>query len=290
MLQVSLSEKLEVLKNVMASSLTSIIILLIILFLGFLFITTNRHNAKESKKVYILLYITCLLALFIQYRDSFGKMIDYFMNHVFILIYFPNLAVYILAIIIVNIVMWKSMFQRDDKTLKIMNTVAFCSIHYLLVLLLNVISSKGLDIFEATSVYGNKSALALIELSSSIFVLWILLITIYQLIKKYQKGKELVLDEIPEESKYNIKMPSSIAVVDIPERVYATENIEKKKEIEEKREKDIVDVYDNMLTLEDYKLLLELLKKSRSKDQIKEEEFSPRYPVNDFQTLYGKLK
>lgn len=290
MLQVSLSEKLEVLKNVMASSLTSIIILLIILFLGFLFITTNRNNAKESKKVYILLYITCLLALFIQYRDSFGKMIDYFMNHVFILIYFPNLAVYILAIIIVNIVMWKSMFQRDDKTLKIMNTVAFCSIHYLLVLLLNVISSKGLDIFEATSVYGNKSALALIELSSSIFVLWILLITIYQLIKKYQKGKELVLDEIPEESKYNIKMPSSIAVVDIPERVYATENVEKKKEIEEKREKDIVDVYDNMLTLEDYKLLLELLKKSRSKDQIKEEEFSPRYPVNDFQTLYGKLK
>lgn len=291
MVQVSLSEKLGVLKDVMTSSMTSIIALLIILFLGFLFITTNRHNAKESKKVYILLYITCLVALFIKYRDSLQKLMDYFMNHVFILIYFPNLAVYVLALIIVNIVMWKSMFHSNDKPLKIINTVAFCSIHYMLVLLLNVISKKGLDIFKLTSVYGNKEALALIELSSAIFIFWILLMIIYQGIKKYHSSKELVLEEIPVESKYSIKMPSKIETVEIPERVYRVETHEKREEVVEQKEKDIVDLYDNMLTLEDYKLLLEVLKKAqpKKKEPVIEED-RKIYSVNDFQALYGKSK
>ena len=107
MTQLSFSEKLEVIKNLLSSAVIAIVFLLVIVFLGFLFITTNRHNAKESKKVYLSLYVASLLALLIQYGSSLGKMVDYFMNHVFILIYFPNLAVYFLAIIVTNIVMWK---------------------------------------------------------------------------------------------------------------------------------------------------------------------------------------
>ena len=128
MLQVSLAEKLEILKKTMFSSGISIIALAIILFIGFLFATTNKHNSKESKKIYILLYITCGFALLIKYAKSLMDLVDYFMNHVFILVYFPNLAIYFLAIIISNIMMWKSMFKNENKSLKIVNTLPICTI------------------------------------------------------------------------------------------------------------------------------------------------------------------
>lgn len=288
MLQVSFSEKLEVLKDVMSSSVISLVILAIILFIGFLFATTNRHNAKESKQVYLLLYTVCILALIIQYASSLGNMVDYFMNHVFIQIYFPNLAIYVLAIIFSNIIMWKTMFKSDNKTLKWINTIAFCIIHYLLILLLNVISTKGLNVFELTSVYGNKKALALIELSSSTFVLWILLIGIYFLIHKFlNRKKELVLDEIPVESKYRIEKP--IMEVEAPIKVLSNKrpNLIEKVEVKEEKSENI---YDSMLTVEDYKLLLNLLKEQRHKEQITKEELEEEQKLGELTALYRSVR
>lgn len=288
MTQLSLSEKLEVIKNLMSSSIIAIIALLVIVFLGFLFITTNRHNAKESKKVYLSLYVASILALLIQYGSSLGKMVDYFMNHVFILIYFPNLAIYLLAIIISNIMMWRSLFHSEDKALKVINTVAFCSIHYLFILLLNVIATKKLNIFEITSVYENKSALALIELSSFIFILWILFIAIYLVVRKFQrKNEDLVLDEIPLESRYNLNQP--IRSVEAPDEVItnAKSLLLKKEQVVER--KPVSTLYDSMLTVEDYKLLLELLKEQQHKEKISEEELQmPEF--KNFNPMYRSIK
>lgn len=287
MLDLSWTEKMNALKNIIFSSPGAILALLLISFIGFFFITTNRHNAKESKKVYILLYITAGLALVIKYQSHLAKIIDYFMNHVFILIYFPNLAVYVLAIVITNIMMWKSMFKSDDKALKIINTVAFCSIHYFFILLLSVIDKNKLNIFEVTSIYGNNKALALIELTSHIFILWILLIIIYHFIKKFQlKNKDLVLEEIPQESKYNQKESGKIICVDSPTTVYQV----KRKEEKKAEKKEMKNIYDSMLTVEDYKLLLQLLKEHRHKEEIKVDDLKEQHKLEEFTTLYGKAK
>lgn len=290
MTQLSLSEKLEVIKNLMSSSVIAIVFLLVIIFLGFLFITTNRHNAKESKKVYLSLYVASFLALLIQYGSSLGKMVDYFMNHVFILVYFPNLAVYFLAIIVTNIIMWKSLFSSENKALRIINTTAFCIIHYLFILLLNTISMNKLNIFEVTSVYKNNDALALIELTSSIFIIWILLLGIYRIIiRKFQlKEEELVLDEIPEESRYNLNRP--IISIDSPREVLAnTKGTTLKEEKPLVKQEAVSNLYDSMLTVEDYKLLLELLKQQKHKEEISEKELEmPSF--GDFNPVYRSIK
>ncbi len=292
MLQVSLAEKLEILKKIMFSSSVSIITLAIILFIGFLFATTNKHNSRESKKIYILLYITCGFALIIKYAPSLMNLVDYFMNHVFILIYFPNLAVYFLAIIISNILMWKSMFKNDDKSLKIINTIFFCSIHYLFVLLLGIISKNNLNIFELTSVYGDKIALSLIELSSLLFVIWILLIGIYFIVKKIiGTNHGLVLEEVPEDSKYKIKQEKPYVIVEPPvESFEVKERKSMKPSLTDEKKKQVEAIYDSMLTVEDYKILLELLKEYRYKEKIEQTELQENYRVNDLQSLYGKAK
>jgi len=290
MFEISVSEKIEILKKIMTSSVAPLLALFIIVFIGFLFITTNRHNREESKKVYILLYVIALIALIIRYNSYFMNFIDYFMNHVFILIYFPNLAVYLLAIIITNIIMWKTLFKSDDKALKVINTIAFCSIHYLFILLLSVIASKGLDIFEMTSIYGNKTAYTLIELSSFAFVIWILLMTIYLTIRKFQtKNKGLVLEEYKVEP--IIHKAKRIVPVEAPIEAYSNTIISKDQLKDTKTNQDpMLRIYDSMLTVEDYKLLLELLKEHRHKEEIKKEELEQYDQPDSLLALYGKAK
>lgn len=290
MFEISISEKIEILKKIMTSSVAPLLALFIIVFIGFLFITTNRHNREESKKVYILLYVIALIALIIRYNSYFMSFIDYFMNHVFILIYFPNLAVYLLAIIITNIIMWKTLFKSDDKALKVINTIAFCSIHYLFILLLSVIASKGLDIFEMTSIYGNKTAYTLIELSSFAFVIWILLMTIYLAIRKLQtKNKGLVLEEYKVEP--IIHKTKRIVPVEAPIEAYSNTMITKDQLKDTKTNQDpMLRIYDSMLTVEDYKLLLELLKEHRHKEEIKKEELEQYDQPDSLLALYGKAK
>ena len=160
MSNMSFLDKIKILGDVISSSNIFIIAIVIFIILGFLFITTNKSNYKSSRKVYILMYLAIILVIFITYNSSLSKMFDYMMNNFFIVVYFPNLAIYLAAIIATNIITWISIFDfKNSKILKIINVVVFCIIHYLLVLILNIITEKGLDVFTQTSIYGNKQVL-----------------------------------------------------------------------------------------------------------------------------------
>ncbi len=286
MLQMSILEKLNLIKEMIGSSIFSILAFVVIVFIGFLFITTNRHNERESKKTYKLLYGTIGIFFLILFFSSLRSIADYFMNQVFIQIYFPSLAAYILGLIVANILMWRSMFYHHDQTLKKINTVFFCLIHYLFALLLNLITMKGLNVFDTTSIYGNRNALAIIEMTSSLFIFWILLLVIYHFVKKFLVGgKELVLEEIPVDSKYYVKKESPILPVESPKKVILEKETKKEKQ-EEKATS--FGLYDAMLTVEDYKLLLDLLKKYQHKEQVNQEELEER--KKELPNFYPKIR
>ena len=147
--------------------------------------------------------------------------------------------------------------------------------NYLLVLIFNVINKNKLDIFSQESIYKNRNATALIELSSIIFVLWIIFLIIYKIILIYLKKdykpkvkKVLVKKEIK-------KLPENFNNIEIPSYVYG--NIPTKVKVEpDPKEEKLKQVYEDMLTLEDYKQILEILKnkkrKSKTKKVIEEKE------------------
>ena len=115
-------------------------------------------------------------------------MFDYLMNNLFIAIYFPNLAIYLIALIVVNVIFLVSVFKKDiSKVIKNINVIVFAIMNYLLALILNIIHTHKLDVFTQTSVYGNKEAQALIELSSTIFLIWVFFLVIYKMIMMYQR-------------------------------------------------------------------------------------------------------
>lgn len=286
MIQMSFSEKLKVLVDVSSSSGICIASIFLLIFMATLFLTTNRKNAKSSKKLYASIYILLLIVVFIVYHDSLSTMFDYMMNNFFIVFYFPNLAIYLAAIIATNIILLATIFNfREDKILKYLNTTIYCMIHYLLVLILNVVAKNKLDVFDQTSIYKNTDASAIISLTSTIFIVWIIFIIIYKLIRKSQKKNQKVRIPVRRVIKYKKKLPENYEAIDAPSKlvgsvgtikengVYVEGNLLDfyRNEALEK-EQELIKEYDSMLTLDDYKKVLEILK-SNSSIKLDKEEF-----------------
>lgn len=300
MKDLSFLDKLKVLVDVSSSSGLCIASIFVIVFLAFMMITTNKRNSRQTKMLYSIIYIVLIVVMFIQYGSSFSTMFDYMMNNLFIAIYFPNLAIYLAAIIATNIILWKTVFNfKEDKLLKVINTIIYSIMHYLLILILNVVNSSKIDVFDNASVYANNDALALIGLSSTIFMIWIIFIIVYKIIRGRQKKYEvkpvrkslpsnIIEVAVPKEVKEVIKireevvkteesvknrLPSNILEVAVPKEVKEVIKIREEvvpKVVEQpsivnfyQQEQEELKKYENMLTLDDYKTVIELLKNSK---------------------------
>ena len=213
MSKLSLLDKLKVLSDVTSSSGLFALAILFFIILASLLITTNTKTKKISKISCIIIYGTIIIITLLFYNKQLYDFFDYMMNNFFIAIYFPNLAIYFAAIITSNIILWISIFNRKiTKWIRTINTIVFCILHYLLILIINVITTNKLDIFDQTSIYQNQDAQALIELSSTIFMIWVLFLITYKLIRMYQ-NKQYHQEEIVTKSNQQISFGSSTPLV-----------------------------------------------------------------------------
>ena len=136
--RLSFMDKLSVLLEITKSSSLYIVILIAILALGLILLSTNNKKAKGSKFFYAIIYILIIMTLLYAYRDSLSNMMDYMMNNLFILIYFPNLAIYVAAILISNIIIWLTVFNKKvPKIIKRINVSIYCITTYILMLILS---------------------------------------------------------------------------------------------------------------------------------------------------------
>ena len=274
MSKMSLIDKLNIFLEVSKTSKLFIVVLIALVILAFIFFRTNKKNAKTSKKIYLIVYIFVLLFVIISFNKSLASIFDYMMNNLFIAIYFPNLAIYFAAIIATNIILWISIFNfKTDKLIKNINIIVYCLMNYLLVLILSIINTEKLDVFTQTSVYGNKQAQALIELSSGLFIIWIIFLIIYKIIRIYQNRNKTSLEKAIIEEKRSRVLPNNITEIKAPRYAQA---LPKKPTIKPqpqptKVQQQAVSEIDKLLTLDDYKLLLTILKEKKEKDRSEKE-------------------
>ena len=268
MAKLSLLDKINVLIKITSSSKIFLVVIISLLFLAYIFITTNKKNFKTSKIVYLSIYAIIMASLLFTYRTSLANIFDYFMNNLFIVIYFPNLAIYSVAIIISNIILWISLFsEKSNKIIKIINVFVYCIMTYILILILNIISINKLDVFTQASIYGNTDALALIELSSVVFVTWICFLIVYKIICAFQKSreKEVVKEKVAvKDNKPTTSLPKSYRLVEAPYFIKA----QNKNITVEPNTK----AYSDLLTVEDYKLLLNILSNHKKGEYVEDKQ------------------
>ena len=296
--KLTLGKELSLFFKIISENKFSIVILLFLIFLTFIFITTNKKNIKTTKKIYIGIYSFITLFLLIFNGKHLGKFFDYMMNNFFIAIYFPNFAIYFAAIIISNIIVLISIFnQKITKLIKNINIVVYTFITYLLILLIGIISKSDLDVYSQASIYKNTSAHALISLTSTVFMLWIIFLILYTIIKKFitkDKDKEEVI--VKEKIVKERILPDNIKEVPIP--AFATvvtpiteEEINKKAEIEIQKRVNTrlreTHQLDNMLSKKDYMIILKMLK---DKDKYNEASKEVDQEINNNTYLSTLLK
>ncbi|MBR5370020.1 MAG: MnhB domain-containing protein [Bacilli bacterium] len=324
MSKLSLLDKLSLFIDVAKDSVWSVLILLFLIVLVYIFSGTNKKTMKRNKIIYIVFSLLILIILFICYLPSIGKIFDNMMNNLFIVIYFPSLAVYFAAIIVTSIILWISLFNyKTSEIIKRLNLVIYLIINYLFALLLYTINDNKLDIFNTESIYGNKQATALIELTSIIFVVWIIFLTVYKIVLTYVRR-----DYRPEVKKVLVKqevkkLPDNYLNIEVPNMVYGNISKPKKEEknysytnapsmvygkVSIKNVKPYIEIeapklvygsipkkysinnktktYEDMLTLEDYKLLLKLLKEQKLKE--KKEVIKPNF--TELENLFRSIR
>ena len=296
----SLLEKLAILFEVSKSSIFFIIALIVIALFGVILITTNSMNVKSSRKLFITLYVFIIAFTVMLYKESLANMFEYLMNNLFAVIYFPNLAIYFAAIVITSIILWFSVFSfKTNKIIKNINIVVYLIMSYLLIVLLSIINTNKLDVFDKTSIYSNQSAHAIIELSSTLFILWMVFLIIYKAIMTYLTRDKKVVTRVSSRTTFNPqkrgriivkntrrKLPGNVREVPVPFMVKATPTyspqIRSNKELQ---------AYDSLLTIQDYKLLLDILKEKKEQDKIaamkKEKEEKELEKFRELQALYG---
>lgn len=268
MTKMSFIDKLGVLVNVSKESKLFIILLVVLIILGFTLSLINPRNEKMYKRIYIGTILSILIILLIAYHSSLGKMFQYMMNHFFIALFFPNIAIYFAALIVMNIILWISVFNyKSSKQIRTLNIGVFIVMNYLLALILNTVAKDKLDVFSESSIYENQNARALIELSSTIFIVWIIFLILYKIILIYLKK-----DYKPKVKKIIIrkkvkKLPENYIPTTIPDFVYG--NVPHKDTLiikdAAKENEIILNDFENRFTLEDYKLFSKILKEQQMK-------------------------
>ncbi len=264
MKKLSLFDKIRILISVSKTSSWSFLVLLLLIIIGIIFFTTNKRTAQRNKKIYIILTGMIGIVVLIAYQSSINHLINYLMDNIWISIMFPNLAIYFLGIIITNIILWVSLFHfKTSNMIKKINIIVYIILSYFLVLLLKVIDVQKIDIFSQESLYYNEQSTALIELSSLLFIVWIIFLVLYKIIlvyvrKDYKEKEQKVIIKQPVKI-----LPKNYQPVETPKYLFG--NPGKRITLIETNPKQLIQNYDNRLTLEEYQLLLKILKEEKEK-------------------------
>ena len=303
MSKLSFLDKLKIFFEVSKNSFWFPIIMILLLGVAVVLLSNKKKSMKQEKTISIIFSILIVLLVFIVYHVSIANIFDYMMDNLFITIYFPTITIYFAAMIITNIIVWISLInQKTSKLIKRVNMIIYILMNYLLALILNIINTEKLDVFTQSSIYSNKKVTALIELSSIVFMVWIIFLILYRIILVYIRKDYKLLEtrsiikrienKLPDNYK-TIQLPSYIkklgkvqeenkVIQPIPEivdlrletsenttiKVDPLEEIKKKKEETEKLTKE----FEKMLTVEDYHLLLKLLQEQKERGIKKQQE------------------
>lgn len=200
MTDLSLGEKTEVLSNVISSSPLFLFCSMLVVALLIFFIICMRKNIKINKWMFIGSWVFILLVVFIKYNSVVLNLLDNLFDTIFMALYFPNLTVYLIILAVSNGYLVYSIFSKKlVKSQKIINILNALIIDVLLIFIMDIVNSIGINVYDELTIFSNRDLLVLLELNSAIFTSWILLSLLasaHKKLKKYDKKELPKMQEI----------------------------------------------------------------------------------------------
>lgn len=248
MVEYTLFEKIKTIFNLITSSPLFLILLfgILLMIIDIFFISKTD---KKTKIIYIVVSLLVIILFMNSYLHSIFNIFDTIAKNIVSIIYFPTILQYILMLIISLIILIISVISKKiNKIIKRINIFVLIINSFIFFLILDQISNSNVDLSNKVSIYSNTILMILLELSIAIFVVWIIGLILYKIIKKIspkKDGERVMLNSqtFYEDSKLSKK----------------TSEIQK--EIVVIKEKP-----EEMFTLKEYKQMKEILEEIKSKN------------------------
>ena len=190
----------DTLLNIFEGSPSSILFIILGIIFTLAMIINIKKNKKIGKTLYIIGWIFIISFIIIRYNSYLSKIFDNLINQIFMQIFFPNLATYVILIIITNIIFLISINRKNIKNLtKVINSIFFIVIMIMMVYTLEQIISNNINIYSTEEVYTNQNVLVLIESTTILFTIWtVILISKFIISKLIKKSDEKIIEEYQE--------------------------------------------------------------------------------------------
>ena len=214
MADLSIVDKIKLLFNTAISTPFFIAYAVIGILLVVFMIIDIRRKKKFSKIIYIISAIFLITFFFIKYFNIILKVIDSFIEIILKALYFPNLGIYVIMLIITNVTFIYNMISKKTyKSNKIISGVLNILIDFIFILIIGIISSEKIDITSEVKLYSDETILTLLQISMALFASEYMLLglsIVRHRLKKYDKNYNKV--EINDTEKINTFSSESIRV------------------------------------------------------------------------------
>lgn len=215
----SFIDKIKILFNTILSTPFFSLSALIGIILAILMIIDIIKHKKIRKRYYIAAWFFIFIFIITKYSKVIPTLLDNLINQIFMALYFPSIGVYMFLLIIINIGFIYSLIKNIHKSYKILSGIISIIMDLLFILIINLLLENNIDITSEITLYTNSKLLVLLELSTALFVSWILLIIF---ISAYLKLK--VLDN-------NLLFESDLQYPEMDVYINETNNVYRRKVI-----------------------------------------------------------
>lgn len=150
-----------------------IFLLTIIMLIAMLFFYFRK--SKKGKVTSLIIYIVTLLLLPISHFSFFAQTLDKIVENYIKILYFPSCYVYIALLIITDISVLRNVIKnlktQERKWYNSLDLLYFFIFQFFFFLIIRVIITENINIFERSELYSDVSLASLLQISSYLF--WI---------------------------------------------------------------------------------------------------------------------
>ena len=200
MADLSIFDKIKLFFNTAVSTPFFIAYAIVGLLLIVFMIADIKKYKKFSKIIYIISGIFLSTFFFVKYFSVILKIVDSFIEIVLKALYFPNLGIYIIMLIIINITfIYHILSKKVYKSSKVIASIITIIVDFIFIMIIGIISSEKIDITSDVKLYSDSTILTLLQISmalfSSLYILLGFVILSYRF-RKYDKK----INTFPKES------------------------------------------------------------------------------------------
>lgn len=171
-------EKIGVLINLIIESNVFTIFLVAIIGIVLLKLANKINNKKMGIMIFVAQLLT-LVFVFFEGKEVLSNLGNNLIDNIFKNFYFPSIYIYLFIFVLSLVIFIYTLLNRFiSKTYRTITNIYFLSLNFIFIILINVIAKNNIDIFEKTSLFTNNNTLVLLELSTLLFFIYIVVMSL----------------------------------------------------------------------------------------------------------------